>query len=159
VDTDRYISSSMSLGSGWHQNFSGWNSNFENYTLTASLQWVQTGTTSSTPKYGVYAAYSDVKNYASVWIDIKNKVVASYAVVNGSAQGWANCALPLGFVPSSANTLQIVKTGNVFNISLNGSALSGACTGRSFSLLNGQVGLVTEDTEANYSNVTITNTY
>jgi GH43 family beta-xylosidase len=156
---DRYTNRSISLGAGWHQNFSGWNPNFQNYTLNASLQWVQTGMTSSSPKYGVYAAYSNVKNYASVWIDIKNGVVASYAVVNGTAQSWADCPLPPGFVPSNANTLQIQKTGSVFDISLNGTALAGACTGRSFSLLNGQIGLMTEDTEANYSNVTVTNTY
>jgi hypothetical protein len=105
----------------------GW-PNFENYTLSASLQWVQTGTSSSTPKYGIYAAYSDVKNYASVWIDIKNSVVASCAIVNGSAQGWANCSLPAGFVPSNPNALQIKKTGNVFDTSLNGAALAGGLT-------------------------------
>lgn len=159
TSTNRSTSSSTSLGAGWHQNFSGWNPNFENYTLSAALQWVQTGTTSTTPKYGLYVAYSDVKNYVSVWIDIKNSVVASYAVVGGSAQGWANCSLPSGFVPGNVNTLQVQKAGNVFNISLNGTALSGACNGRSFTMLNGQIGLVTEDTLANYSSVTVTNTY
>jgi hypothetical protein len=49
-----------------HQNFSAANPNFENYTFTAGLQWVQTGTTSAFPKYGVYAAYSDVRNNVSV---------------------------------------------------------------------------------------------
>jgi hypothetical protein len=40
-------------------------------TDNAGLQWVQTGITSSFPKYGVYAAYSDTNNNVSVWIDIQ----------------------------------------------------------------------------------------
>jgi hypothetical protein len=159
VSVDRYTSSSRSLGAERHRIFSGWNPNFENYTLTASLQWVKTGTTSPAPKYGVYAAYSDANNYVSVWIDLRNGVVMSDGVVNRVAQRRENCPLPSGFAPSNANTLQIKKTGNLFDISLNGVALKGTCSGRTFTILNGQIGLATEDTEANYSKVSVTNAY
>jgi len=150
--------SGQSLGSGWHQDFFQWNPNFENYTVSAGLQWVKTGSTSAYPKYGIYALYSDVNNYVTVWIDLNYNVIASYAVVGGSGQGWQNCPLPGGFVPGNYNTLAVQKSGNVFNITLNGTAVSGACTGRSFSLLNGQSGAVTEDTEANYQNFSVSKT-
>ena len=145
----------QSLGSGWHQSFLATNPNLEEYTLSADLQWVQSGSTSTVPKYGLYALYSDANNNMSAWIDIGNKVVASYAVVGGAAQSWENCPLPAGFVPGNFNTLQVRTLGNVFTLTLNGAALSGACTGRTFNLLNGQAGVVTEDTQANYRNFVV----
>ncbi|MHB8735746.1 MAG: hypothetical protein ACYC6M_10630, partial [Terriglobales bacterium] len=145
----------QSLGSGWHQSFLETNPNLEDYTVSADLQWVQSGTTTSIPKYGIYALYSDANNNMSVWLDLQNKVIASYAVVGGVPQAWQNCPLPTGIVPASFNTLQVQKLGNVFTVTLNGAAVSGACTGRALNLLNGQVGVVTEDTLANYRNVAV----
>jgi len=164
ISPDRFTSRNQSLGVNWNQNFSGRNPNFENYTLNAGMQWVQTGTTSAFPKYGLWAAYSDVRNNVSFWIDINYGVVTSNAVINGVDQGWLDCPLPVGFVPGNVNTLQVTKSWNdaqllsTFRVSLNGTALSGACTGRTFNILSGQIGLVTEDSKANYSNVTVTNT-
>ena len=148
-----------SLGAGWHQIFSGWNPNYHNYSLNADLQWVQTGTTSSSPKYGVYAAYIDANNYYTIWIDIQNSVVATFGEAAGNTYGWANCPLPSGFVPGNFNRLIVDKVGSVFNMSINGTLLSGSCYGRSIPLANGQVGLATEDTKANYKNVSVTETY
>lgn len=152
-NTDRETNTSNSLGSGWMQTFSSANPNVEDYTVTADVQWLQTGTTSATPKYGLYAAYSDAGNYVSVWLDRQYNVVASFGVINGTPQGWGNCPVPAGFNPAAFNTLQVQKVGASFTISLNGTRLSGACTGRTFDILNGQIGLVTEDTRASYRNV------
>lgn len=151
--TDRETNTSNSLGAGWMQTFSAWNPNREDYTVNVDVQWLQTGTTAAYPKYGIYAAYSDVNNYVSVWFDRNTKVVGSFGVVNGTAQAWGNCSLPSGFNPAVYNNLQVQKVGTTFNIILNGTRMSGACTGRTFNILNGQLGLVTSDTRASFKNL------
>jgi len=55
------------LGSGWSSLFRGYLSG--DGTVSVSGQAVQAGTTSSFPKYGVYAAYRDENNYVQGWID------------------------------------------------------------------------------------------
>lgn len=156
---NRNTTSSTSLGAGWHQNFSRWNPNYQNYSLIADMRWNQTGTTSTTPKYGVIASYIDANNFYTIWIDIQYNVVATYGEAGGSVYGWQNCPLPSGFSPSAFNRLIFDKVGNEFDISVNGVLLSGGCNYRSIPLLNGQIGLITEDTKADYANVSVVDTY
>jgi GH43 family beta-xylosidase len=142
-----------SLGSGWKQLFRG-NPNFESYTVSASLKWLETGTTASYPKYGIYASYKDSSNYVVAFLDKKYHAFATYAVVNGTGQGWQNTALPTGFDFSQYHTIEVDKGGTSFNFYLDGTLLQR----RFFDIINnGQIGLVTEDTKADYMNVSVRN--
>lgn len=138
-------------GTTWTQLFRG-NPNRENFTVSADLRWTGTGTTSSFPKYGLYACYDDADNHAEVFIDRQYQVLATHAVVAGADQGWQNAALPAGFDPTVYHTVKVVKNGSSFSFYLDGALLQQ----RTFALLNGQIGLVTEDTTANYANVAVT---
>lgn len=141
-----------SLGAGWQQIFRG-NPNYENYTVQTDAQWVQTGTTSAYPKYGIYAAYIDHNNYVVAFLDRQYGVYATYAVVGGTAQGWQNANLPAGFNPALYHTIKVVKAGSTFTFYLDGTQMQQ----RTFNLLDGQPGLVTEDTAANYRNFSVSN--
>jgi GH43 family beta-xylosidase len=147
-------------GTAWSQLFRASNPNYETYTAAVDAQWVATGTTSQYPKYGMYASYADRNNFVVVFIDIKYQVLASYAVVQGVAAGWQNAALPAGFVATDFHRLSVGKTGATYRFSLDGVQLQQRTfTGTFPVLLNGQVGLVTEDTTANYRNLAITDTW
>jgi GH43 family beta-xylosidase len=146
-------------GTAWTRLFQAGNPNYETYTVSADLQWVATGSTSSYPKYGIYASYDDRNNWVSAWIDRKYMVLATYAVVQGAAQNWQNAPLPAGFDPTQYHTLSVRKTGATYTFYLDGVQLQQRTFPGTFPvLLNGQAGLLTEDTQANYRNVTISNT-
>ncbi len=147
---------SESVGPGWMQTFSQSNPNLENYSLSVDMQWVANGETSQYPKYGVYAAYADARYFVTAWINPNAKAVSTYGVINGNIQPWADCPLPEGFDPAAFNNLRVDKKGPVFTLALNRVPLTGACNGRSFPLLNGQTGLVTEDVRARFKNFSVT---
>jgi GH43 family beta-xylosidase len=145
-------------GTPWTQLFYATNPDYENYTVSAQVQWAATGTTSAYPKYGLYGSYDDRNNHVEVFIDRQYMVLATHAVVQGVEQPWQNANLPAGFDPTQFHTLSVTKSGAHYTFSLDGTQLQDRTfTGSSFpTLLNGQPGLVTEDTEANYRNVTVT---
>jgi GH43 family beta-xylosidase len=144
-------------GTAWTQLFRAANPNYETYTVAVGAQWVATGTTSKFPKYGIYASYDDRNNFVAVFIDIRNRVLATYGVVQGVVAGWQNSPLPAGFSPTSYHRLAARKTGATYRFLLDGAQLQQRTfTGTFPVLLNGQVGLVTEDTKANYRNLAIT---
>lgn len=146
-------------GTSWTRLFAASNPNYETYTVSADLQWVATGSTSAFPKYGIYASYDDRNNYVTAWIDRQYMVLATYAVVQGSVQSWQNANLPAGFDPTQFHTLSVRKTGATYTFFLDGAQLQQRTFPGTFPvLLNGQVGLITEDTQANYRNVTVSNT-
>jgi hypothetical protein len=74
-------------------------------------------------------------------------VMATYAVVGGVEQGWQNSGLPAGFSGARPHQISVTKTGSMFTFFLDGIQQQQ----RWFSIENGQPGLVTEDTMANYS--------
>jgi GH43 family beta-xylosidase len=147
-------------GVGWSQLFYAANPNYENYTIAADVRWTATGTTSQYPKYGIYASYADRNNHVEVFIDRKYGVLATHAVVQGVEQPWQNSALPAGFDPTGYHTLKVVKAGAGYTFFLDGvQAQQRTFSGATFPvLLNGQPGLVTEDTAADYRNVTVGST-
>jgi GH43 family beta-xylosidase len=147
-------------GTGWTQLFRASNPNYETYTVTVGAQWVATGATSQYPKYGIYASYADRNNFVAVFIDLKYRVLATYAVVQGAPAGWQNAPLPAGFRAGDFHKLSVRKTGATYRFSLDGVQLAQRTfTGTFPVLLNGQVGLVTEDTKANYRNLAVTDTW
>lgn len=77
----------------------------------------------------------------------------SHAIVGGVDQGWAGKQdLPAGFNPASEHTIVATKTGNTFGFRLDGIAQPS----RTAAVSGCQVGAVTEDTRANFRNLTIT---
>lgn len=144
-------------GPSWTRLFLASDPNYENYSVTADVAWRATGTTSAYPKYGIYASYDDRNNYVAVFIDRNYGVLATYAVVQGAVQPWQNAPLPAGFDPGQYHRLQVTKSGATYTFSLDGSQLQRRTFGGTFPvLLNGQPGLVTEDTLASYRNIAVT---
>ncbi len=144
-------------GVGWTRLFRASNPNYETYRVTVDTTWTGTGTTSGFPKYGIYASYDDRNNHVEVFIDRKNNVLATHAVVQGTEQPWQNANLPAGFDPTVAHRLSVLKTGASYEFSLDGTVMQQRTFSGTFPvLLNGQVGLVTEDSTAAYTNLAIT---
>lgn len=141
------------LGSGWNRIYFG-NVYSKNHEISVDVKWIETGTTSNYPKYGIYANYIDSNNFVSAWLDKKYSVLATYGVVNGSSLGWQNSSLS-GFDFSSYHELKARKEGNTFYFYVDGVLKQT----RTFNLDNGQVALVTEDTKADYINIKIDETY
>ena len=162
------ISSTSLDPNRFDQTFFGANPSWQNYVLYTKVQLIATGSGDAHPRYGVYGAYVDHNNYFAAMIDITScgtpGCLTTGAVVNGTNHGWQNCALPAGFNPSTANLLVIEAVAGQFTISINGTALSGACQGRQFTLnagqlptsgSNGQAGVLVEDTEAQYTSFNV----
>jgi GH43 family beta-xylosidase len=141
---------SETLGGAWFHTFRG-DVSLSNYTVQADVKWVETGTVSAYPKYGIYAAYKDSNNYVVAFLDKKHLVFTSSAVVDGVAQTWQNSRLPGSFKYENFNTMKVVKTNSTFDFYVNGSKLQT----RTFNISNGQTGLVAEDTKADYANVSV----
>lgn len=144
-------------GTGWHRLFRASNPNYENFDVSVEVQRVASGGTSSFPKYGMYASYDDANNWVAVFIDVQFDVLATVAVVQGTWAAWQNAPLPAGFDPARFHTLRTVKSGATYAFLLDGVQLQQRTFSGTFPvLLNGQTGLLTEDTTANYRNLVVT---
>ena len=168
---DRYSQSNTSLGD-YNQIFSPWNPNFISYIANTDLRLNVLGTSFDIPMYGLMVSYVDINNGVSVWIDERNKVARSFARVDGQYATYESCPLPPNFTYKSWNTLSVEKStppgacsmvnGNpscqsTYYIYINNVALSGACQGRTFKMLNGSnLGLVTQDATASWQNFYLT---
>lgn len=120
------------------------------YSVQLRAQWVASGTGSAYPKYGIYAVYKDKSNYAVVFLDKNCQCLATSGVVGAQPQAWINYALgPLDF--SQRQTLRVEKDNTTLRYYVNG-VLRGS---RVFAISTGQVGLVTEDTKADFSQITV----
>ncbi|WP_224365724.1 glycoside hydrolase family 43 protein [Hyalangium versicolor] len=142
---------STTLGAGWASLFRG-NPNFETVAASANVRWIATGTTAAYPKFGIFGAYKDQNNYIAVFLDKKYGVLATHAMIGGVDKGWQNSALPAGFSWTVAHNLRIER-------SWSGSQkfyLDGALQQtRALDNVIGMMGLVTEDTQAEYTGVTL----
>ncbi len=144
--------------------FFGANPNWQDYVLYTKIKRVATGTGNSHPRYGVYGAYVDHKNYFVAMIDVTScgspGCVTTDAVIEGADKGWQNCALPADFDAQAANTLVVEAANGMFTVWVNGKMLSGECQARQFTLSagqsplhgsNGQAGVIVENTKAEYT--------
>lgn len=121
------------------------------YAVQLQAQWVASGTGSAYPKYGIYAVYKDSSNYAVAFLDKNCQCVATSGIVAGQPQPWINW--PTGALNfSQPQTLLVKKNNNVLTYYVNNTKIGE----RNFAISTGQVGLVTEDTKANFSDITIT---
>ena len=71
-----------SQGSGWASLFRGYLQGDQ--TVSVQAQAIDPGTTSSFPKYGVYAAYVNENNYVQAWIDPTSDDFVTHAVAGGA---------------------------------------------------------------------------
>jgi hypothetical protein len=137
-----------SLGTGWSSIFRGYKQG--DNTVSVQAQAVKAGTTSSFPKYGIYASYLDEGNYAQAWIDPTSHNYVTHGKAGGADLGWNNIALPGGFNQNAYHTISVTRAGNVFSFYLDG-ALQQT---RTMAVGNGQPGLVSEDYAANFRQFT-----
>jgi GH43 family beta-xylosidase len=105
------------------------------------------------PKYGIYAIYKNSSNHVIATIDQNSRLLATFAVISGAGKGWLDTPLPAGIDLALFNKIKVVRSGNTFDFYINGIKLQSR-TLRNFNLDNGQVGLITEDTKADFINVT-----
>lgn len=121
----------------------------ERYEFSVAVSEVERGTTSSFPKYGIYTSYTDEDNYSVAFLDPRNNVLATYGRRDGTVLGWQNSVLPLGFDSSKFNTLRVVRDGREQRFYVNETLLQT----RTFRIPAGQVGLLVEDTRADYDDL------
>jgi YD repeat-containing protein len=141
---------SKSMGGGWHHTFRGPTS-LTNYTVEAQARLVQTGTTATYPKYGIYAAYKDSSNFVVAFLDSRSGVFTTSALIKGTWQPWLSSSLN-SFDFSQYHSIKAVKTGGRFDFYVDGILQQT----RTFQVGSNQIGLVTEDTRADYANVIVT---
>ncbi len=153
---------SAGRGSGWMSLYRG-NPNDESYTVSATTHWLGTAagataagaTAAGTPSmYGLYACYSDSKNYVVALLDHTRRMYSTYAVAGGVAQAWQRMALPRGFDLARDHVLAARKAGNAFTFYLDGVPVQR----RDARILNGQIGVVTDNARVRYQGVAVSNT-
>jgi len=142
---------STTLGSGWAQLFRG-NPNFETVAASANVRWIATGTSSAFPKFGLYGVYKNPSNYVAAFLDKKHGVFATHAVIGGVDKGWQNTALPAGFSWTVAHNLRIERSWSGQHHFFLDGVLQQT---RALDNILGMMGLVTEDTQAEYTSVTL----
>lgn len=145
--TSPTVAASTSLGSGWHSIWRG--TSLTKYTVSTDLQKVASGTSSPYPKYGIYAAYTDPNHLVQAFIDPGSCSCLVAHVHNGADDRYYNTALPAGFLATAWHTLSVTRSGATFTFYLDRTQLD---QHTDFSVGAGQVGLVTEDTTANFRN-------
>jgi len=144
-----------SLGGAWDQLFSQRNPNPQSFEVHVDVQWQATGNSQAFPKYGLYCSYDTTNNHAEFFLDVINGVLATHAVVGGVDQGWQNTPLPADFDKTQSHSLDCSKDESTYTFALDKDSSHPVKTQRTFSLTNGQVGLVVVDTMASYRNLTV----
>jgi len=141
-----------STGAGWNSIYTGADTRLSDFAATVSVTRTGAGGTSAHPKYGVYACYNDPNNYVQAWIDPTNNQFVSNVRLGGTDYGFSgNQTLPSGFNPSSTHTIGVDKSGSTFSFTLDGVAQPS----RPAPIPGCQVGLVTEDSTAAFTNLNV----
>lgn len=141
-----------SLGAGWNSIYTGSDTRLSDFAASVSVTRNSAGTTVAHPKYGVYACYYDSNNYIQAWIDPSNNEFVTNVRLGGTNYGFSGTqALPGGFNPNTAHTLSWNKSGDTFTFAIDGVAQPS----RPAPIPGCQVGLVTEDTTATFSALTV----
>lgn len=142
----------------WHQIFAG--KLKEDYTVTAKVKLVKNGTTSKYPKCGIIACYQDRNNFVTAWLDSKYNYFAVFGKDSSIDRGWVNYSnvpgtaddhLSKGFDFKKAHEIKVTKKGYKFTFYLDGKKVGE----KVFAIDNGQIGLITEDCQAEFTDVTI----
>jgi len=124
-------------------------------TVSATMQGVASGHTSTYPKYGIYACYHDVNNYVQAWIDPGSRVFATNMVENGQNVGFNPVALPTNYVPGGANSITSQKVGDVITFKVDDTPMPNATLSQADVVGDCQGGLVTQDYQTSFTNVSV----
>lgn len=135
-------------GSGRQTLYRG-NPNGASYTVRVEAQAGLTGS-GAAPRYGLVAAYDDLNNQVTMWVDTERGMLSVNAVLQGNST-WRETALPAGFDPGAFHTLLVTKVGSQFTFSVDGAVLVAA----TFELTNGMTGVATEDMQAKFRRFTV----
>lgn len=144
-----------STGGAWDQIFLRRNPNPRNFDVHVDVQWLATGRSQPSPKYGIYCSYDTVHDHAEVFLDLINRVLATHAVVAGIDQGWQTSKLPAVFDNTRPHSLDCSKDGSTYTFTLDKGSSTAVQVQRTFSLVDGQAGLVVVDTKASYRHLTV----
>jgi hypothetical protein len=104
------------------------------------------------PKYGIYAIYKNSSNHVIATIDRNSRLLATAATANGVGHTWQDTPLPSWLDLYWYNTIRVVKEGNVFKFYVEDVLLQTRDFG-TIDLNDGQIGLITEDTPAEFTGV------
>ncbi|WP_049894789.1 glycoside hydrolase family 43 protein [Paenibacillus antibioticophila] len=102
--------------------------------------------------YGVYPCYQEVDSYTACLLDVGQKRLRLYAVVQGVKLPEASKLLPPGFNYEASHFLRIEQAGENYAVWLDDVKMLEA----SFPIYEGYAGLYTKFTSANYYSVEIT---
>jgi glucosylceramidase len=141
-----------SLGAGWSSIYTGADTRLYDYAASVQVRRTASGGTSPYPKYGMYACYVDEDTSVQAWIDPGNNEFVSHVRINGVDYGWNGAqALPAGFDPAAFHTLTAEREGITYRFFLDGVEQPS----RDAPIPGCQIGLVTEDTAAQYQGLEI----
>lgn len=144
--TDAAAAISASFGAGWHALYHG-NPNLESYRVGVDARWLESGTTSPAPAYGLIVCHDDRMNRVSAWMDIRGGMLWMDWVVGGQA-GRQGVNLPAGFDATQFHRIEAKKAGDEFAVSLDGTPM----IDETLAIRNGSAGVATEDTRAEFRN-------
>jgi glucosylceramidase len=140
-----------SLDSGWDSTYLGY-ADLQNYTVRVDVQPVTLGTAVGAPKYGIYACYHDPNNYVQGWFDTINHFFVTNTIVDGMDVGFNNTSLPANFDFSAVHQIEAQRNGESITFLVDGKVVANTVAPST----DCQIGLVTQDYTAQFSNVSVT---
>jgi hypothetical protein len=122
------------------------------YQVSAGIRREGRPAVRSAARYGLYALYQDAENYVEVFIDAFFGVFGTRAVVGGADAGLHLSPLPAGLNADEFHTIGVAKSAaQDYEFSLDGTVIEQ----RRIALNRGQIGVFTENTGAQFRNVTL----
>lgn len=151
------ITSASELSYTKLQNGGGFNEIFKegsksDYKFSFDIKFIEKGTFSQS-KAGAYAIYKDSGNFVGVFFNANANCFSTWGRVNGVDQGWTDTDLPFVDLFTTLN-IKTIKVGNEFRFYINNMLVQT----RSFNIDAGQIGLVSEDIKADYTNINVADT-
>ncbi|MEK4057629.1 family 43 glycosylhydrolase [Paenibacillus sp. FSL F4-0087] len=134
-----------SLGSStWYKQVTA-SSSASDYTAEFNMKEMNRGT-STNPRYGATFSYTNENNYGVALISSKNKRLETFFRINGVDQAWQTFDLPADFNYSKWHNIRIEKSGSTFKYYVDGMFKAT----RTANVGAGKIGVLTEDTHADF---------
>lgn len=135
----------------WHKQISA-AASASDYTAEFNMKEMKRGASAS-PRYGATFSYKDENNFGVAMLSSKNNRLATFFRINGVDQAWQTFDLPAGFDYSKWHHIRIEKSGSTFKFYVDG-MMKGT---RTANLGGGKIGVLTEDTHADFGFVAFSN--
>lgn len=123
------------------------------YTAEFNMKEMNRGTTSANPKFGAVFSYTDENNYGVALLSSKNNRLETFFRIGGVDQAWQTFPLPAGFDYSKWHNIRVEKSGSTFKYYVDGMHKGT----RTANLGAGKIGVMTEDTHADFGFVAFSN--